>query len=1243
MEGFGVLMCLVAIVLAIMLGSEKSKSKRMKKFLDDLYFRNRITKHEHDSVITGIGSPYAPPPNQQSFVPQQMPPQFVPQQMQPQFVPQQMQPQQMPPMVQNVPQPAAPQTVGQESIAPQTAEQPQTTPQTAAADIPRDTVAAVEKPAAEQTAEVSAEASGTAPQTQEQPAPQPIPAPQNMAQPAPQPAPAPVPQPMQGVPNMPWQNFGQQPQMQPRPQYNMPTNFPPRPAPQLKEPKPVNTAAVMLFIGVAFVILSGVIFSTAQWHTMSDLQRVGMVALASAFFFGVSAFAHKKLKLISTGLAFYMLGGVFTGLSFLSLGYFELMGEWFSTSGDGKAALYAVFSLIVTAFFAGASKLYKKTAFTHMALYGGAVSLSLIAFQIAKTPETWSLMLNFVAALLIYITYRGAKLMGEQNDPIFRRFALVISAVYALTAVPSLLQNLADGWTVPQMVTVGLWTAELIFYAVKLDHPVIRGFAPFTLLVLIAEATAALDLGEMENAVALKCIIAAIIMLVAFTAFRMVKKLASGLSDGVFIGGIFVTALICAADTPDMSTVIFLMSFAAMAAMAHGLGGVPETEQKVFRALSAVPALVTMGLLGSFLYDNVLKTNLSTGRFTSINEYHTAHSDPLEAFTIAVMFLLLAFFYRFSGRIGLKLRSIVSDLLVSATAFVASISCYPYKGYIGGASAYSAIAALLAALLVSTYVFERKPKLHAVTYIMRRAYPIAIMFFVYTASVLGEEIFYRTGSSDEDGRLILRGAVFLVLAGAAMVSFLNFRKIRTLFSDFAIPVLIAIQCAELSDGPARPAPMIAAATAWAVLAVLLLYEGLGRDDSGHLVVIRAFSPVALFFVKEELHTLLFSNVKTDGRWATVTVAAVMLTAAAVFAFLTRKAREGGELKKPDLKFFVQHQYIWAAATGFMLMTSNADLVYKGNIYPSRIVLLALALTLYLLSESFKNDLPAALPLISMFTIAESLIPADSEYDTRVMAHYIIGVTMFTAYCIFSRLFHKRAFIEKKTNELFRIDLPAIASVIGILMVLSDHNEKVTDRITWFTALIMCSVFALNLIRENTAERQNKLFITISSAFMCMLIWAQPFGEIENEFILWKLNISAILLFGIIYRYIWKNETETIKNVTFGIFVTSFAALLLDALVNQSLANTITVLSVTLTILLVSFAVKNGRWFVISAASFLGLTLYITRDFLAAVQWWVYLLAAGILLIVIASANEYLKTRGETIKSKMMQAKDEWKN
>ncbi|MBR1724503.1 MAG: hypothetical protein IJ723_05740, partial [Ruminococcus sp.] len=224
--------------------------------------------------------------------------------------------------------------------------------------------------------------------------------------------PAPMQQPAQPMPtpsapqqSFPWQSFGQtqpapQPQMQPapqiqpipqmqtQPQYNMPTNFPPKPQRAPMQPKPVNPAAIMLFIGVAFVILSGVIFSTANWHSMSDMQRVGLVAAAAAFFFGVSAFARRKLKLISTGLAFYMLGGVFTGISFLSLGYFRLMGDWFSTSGDGSYALYSVFMLIITAFSAGTSILYKKTAFTHAALYGAAVSLSLVAFQIAGSADS---------------------------------------------------------------------------------------------------------------------------------------------------------------------------------------------------------------------------------------------------------------------------------------------------------------------------------------------------------------------------------------------------------------------------------------------------------------------------------------------------------------------------------------------------------------------------------------------------------------------------------------------------------------------------------------------------------------------------------------------------------------------------------------------------------------------------------------------------------------------------------------
>ena len=1230
--GFGVVMFIVALVLFIMLMNERSKSKRLTKFLDYLLFQNRVSKHEHDSTISGIGSPYDPPPLQQPFVPAQP---FMPGQQ-----PFMQQPQPFAPAQPGMAQPA-PQMVQPEMAqpAPETAqtapeavqtETAQTSPETAQ-NVPETVQSVQDTPAAAQP-EVQPAA---IPQPAQQTA-QPV---QPTAQPAPQPAP--VPQPVQ---QFPWQSFGQQPAPQPMPapapRYNMPANFPPKPTPQMKQSKPVNTAAVMLFIGVAFVILSGVIFSTAQWHTMSDLQRVGMVSLAAAFFFGVSAFAHKKLKLISTGLAFYMLGGVFTGLSFLSLGYFKLLGEWFSTTGDGKSALYAAFALIVTLFFAGASGIYKKTAFTHMALYGGAVSLSLIAFQIANKPDTWALMLNCVAALLIFLTYRGAKLMGEKNDPIFKQFSLIISAIYAVTAIPSLLENVAGEWTIAQIATVALWTAELVFYSIKLDHPVIRGAAPVPLIILISEITASLKLDGIEDEQALKCVIAAAVMLIAFTAFRLIKKLSSAVADGVFISGIFLSALVCTGDSTDLATVIFLMTFAAAAALAHGLGGVPETEQKVFRALSAIPAAVTAGFAGAFIYDK-LSPVLDTLSFTSIDGSGKVYFDPFEPFVVAVMFLITAFFYRYSGKIGIKLRSAVSDLLLAIPAAFCCLCSYPAVGYKGGNAVWSAIAMLMFTLLISSYVFERKPKVRAVTYIMRRAYPVAVFLFAYTLSVLGEEIYYVNAGNNEDMRLIVRASICLVLGAAAMVTFINVRKIRTVFSDFALPVLIGLQCYEISDSISGDSVKIASACAWAALSVLLLYAGLERERSGHLVVIRAFSPVMLFMVSDRLSSLLRFSLEKDGRYGNIIVLIVMLAAVAVFAVLTRRAYAGGEEKKQEKNFFAQHQNIWAVATGVLLFTADTYSPDPKRICIPLIIIACISVVLYLICESFKNDLPAALPLLMIYPSAMNFMHIE-EYEDRKVYTYVVSVAIFAVFIAFSRLFHRKRLIEKDPHKLFRIDLPAFAALPAVFIVLSSGGGKISVKAAWFTALIMAAASCINLIREVTTEKQSKLYITVSSAFLCMLIWAQPFGEIENKFILWKLNILAVVIFGIIHRMIWKRETKLIKDVGFGIFLSAFIGLVIDALCNQSLANTITVLLVTLTIMLISFGAKSGRWFAVSAATFLGLTLYITRDFLAAVQWWVYLLAAGILLIAIAATNEYLKTRGETLKDKVTKANEHWK-
>ena len=68
------------------------------------------------------------------------------------------------------------------------------------------------------------------------------------------------------------------------------------------------------------------------------------------------------------------------------------------------------------------------------------------------------------------------------------------------------------------------------------------------------------------------------------------------------------------------------------------------------------------------------------------------------------------------------------------------------------------------------------------------------------------------------------------------------------------------------------------------------------------------------------------------------------------------------------------------------------------------------------------------------------------------------------------------------------------------------------------------------------------------------------------------------------------------------------------------------LSVSLILLIFSFVRKTKRWFLVSAAALLGLTLYITGDFLSAVAWWAYLLLAGVLLIAVAAVTEYMRQR-----------------
>lgn len=82
-----------------------------------------------------------------------------------------------------------------------------------------------------------------------------------------------------------------------------------------------------------------------------------------------------------------------------------------------------------------------------------------------------------------------------------------------------------------------------------------------------------------------------------------------------------------------------------------------------------------------------------------------------------------------------------------------------------------------------------------------------------------------------------------------------------------------------------------------------------------------------------------------------------------------------------------------------------------------------------------------------------------------------------------------------------------------------------------------------------------------------------------------------------------------------------AVLLINDMIQGGLGNVI-ILGVAGVIMLLVAAIFNRREYVIAAsAALILLVLYITRSFWLSIAWWVYLFAAGVVLILLAIKKE----------------------
>gem|GEM_PF-6750136 len=88
---------------------------------------------------------------------------------------------------------------------------------------------------------------------------------------------------------------------------------------------------------------------------------------------------------------------------------------------------------------------------------------------------------------------------------------------------------------------------------------------------------------------------------------------------------------------------------------------------------------------------------------------------------------------------------------------------------------------------------------------------------------------------------------------------------------------------------------------------------------------------------------------------------------------------------------------------------------------------------------------------------------------------------------------------------------------------------------------------------------------------------------------------------------------------------------LTSIFSEDTADLLSFLICAMVMFVISFYVKQKKWFLLGGISLVCIALYLRTKL--DVQWWIYLLLAGMMLIAIAAVNELLKQRGESLKEK----------
>lgn len=963
----------------------------------------------------------------------------------------------------------------------------------------------------------------------------------------------------------------------------------------------ISSINVLLVLGAMFIIIAGLIFATTSWKILSNGIKAVVLFSFSALFFGVSSLAERKFSLKRTGALFYTLGSVFLPITLVAAGYFKVFGEWFSLFGEGRPLLLAIAFTSLSAVCLKGCADYKSPVFAWANLVSFSAAVCSLILQFTDRADVFAAAASVYGLAVIFLCSALSKRTSEKFVPLLSQLN-IFAAVNTVLLSVSALVSAADGGNGTIVLVSCVIFASAYIKMSFLDTPLSKGngfvgVIPFVIFISCG-ALAMLSPDDFSGvAYALAAVSAVPAVMSMLGCFPVKLKSAFRAVSGAFAA--IVLALCAAAAFAAEPTWVSFCAYVVLTAeiLVLALFHRKEKAGKFMLSVFPVACAITAAVLSRLIVSG--KDNC---------DFYAALIFTAIVFVIQAAFVLVP---------KMKVRTVASDYIFAACAVISGfvlLDDYEVSEWLTICGC--ALGAMTAAVPVFRNESEANRNILAVGAMLWSGFAVipiaeflaenannAVIAEITVAAVLTAAALAVTFIGRDSSLEVSVSAGLRIVLG-------TFTVVQIFDEEMSFPLFIllaAVSLVRFAKKKSR-AELVAGILLFIAASGASAYDLIDSVDfDGALLVMGGTAAVI------NAGLLFFGEKDGFGRLAEITsrYALGVLTSAAMAV----------------LVFVGELDAAYIAAGAVLFLYTSVSFYCSGSTG-------ALIIPFLLLYPAVACQLENALFDRGYYTYG-----SDGFYpDFNIINLSILGIIVISA--VLSYVLHRNALWEKRDGKLY-IDQLAFSRFFGLIAYF-ESCPYYKDGSRW------CGIFAvalclLTLCRKNQKDGFKRWIYTISAFAPVIAFLSQPFFEMP-EIISLEMKIVPVLLYLTAIRLIWKNRTETLDKITFIAYIASYVILFFGALDSGKIADGLIIMIAALAMLLFSFCVKKKKWFVLSVSVLATTALFMSRSFWASLAWWVYLLAAGLLLIAIGAANELKKQsadKNSAFKEKLTRFMSEW--